>query len=148
MRLLFLTLLPLTTLFTGCQKYYVNVIREDVSKKNLASVFVGSPDPRKKTPDKGEKLLVEWNLPAKETKRPLTLKLDVLYGNYTSDVKEYPIDYKRGHILFKLLNEEYKEKKGMIAYRAEILTSKKKVLQKWQHVLFVDLIPLEKSTEI
>ncbi len=148
MRLLFFTLLPLTTLFTGCQKYYVNVIREGVSKKDLASVFVGSPDPRKKAADKGEKLLVEWNLPAKETKKPLTLKLDVLYGNYTSDIKEYPIDYKRGHILFKLLNEEYKEKKGMIAYRAEILTSKKKVLQKWQHVLFVDLIPLEKSTEI
>ncbi len=148
MRLLFLALFPIIILFTGCQKYYVNVIREDVSKKDLASVFVGSPDQRKKSPDKGEKLLVEWNLPSKDVNESLTLKLNILYGNYTSDVKEYPIEYKRGHIFFKLLNEEFKEKKGMIAYRAEILNEEKEIIKKWQHVLFVEHIPLQKSSEI
>lgn len=142
-------ILPLLLLLTGCEKYYVTVKREYVDRDQLASTFVGSPDPRQKNPPTGQELTIEWRLPPEAMEEELQLELNILYRDYSSATFTYPVDRRRGVVTYALLNEEYFERDGLLTYKAEILDSNGKVLKEWKQILWTDLITLEEpETEI
>ena len=136
-------------IFSGCEKYYVTVKREYVDRDQLASTFVGSPDPRQENPPRGQELTIEWRLPPEAMGQTLQLELSVLYRDYSHATFTYPIDRRRGVVIYSLLNEEYFEKEGLLTYKAEIVDVNRKILKEWKQILWTDLITLEEpETEI
>ncbi|MEM7174568.1 MAG: hypothetical protein AAF443_01380 [Chlamydiota bacterium] len=128
---------------SGCSKYYLTVKREIVNEKTLASAFVKSPDPRRWNPPTGEELTFEWRLPPEALNEPLELVVFVLYRNYEEQVLRYPVHDRRGIETFSLLNNEYKNSKGFLAYKAEIINGEKKIIKQWRHQLWTHLIKVE-----
>lgn len=127
----------------GCEKYYLSVKHEYVDKSKLASTYVGSPDPRQKSPPKGQELILEWRLPMGTVDDKMTLVLDVLYKNYTQTTICYPVSRRRGVIIYSLLGEEYKEKEGLLTYKAEIRDEEGTILQEWKQQLWTELIVID-----
>ena len=128
---------------SSCEKHYVNVTRVGVNQTSLASVFADTPDPRLKSPPKGEQLIVEWNLASHVEGRLLFLELSVIFQDHTEEVIQYSLDHTRGIISYFLLGEKYSLKQGIMTYKVEIKESHGEVVKSWQHKLWVKLIPLE-----
>lgn len=124
----------LLLLFTGCQKYYVEVYKERVSRETLASTFAESPDPRQKNPPHGEKLLVTWRLPKEAVKNPLILVLQVVREDFSEVTEVYPVDKRRGLITYGL------EEKKILTYRASIQTLSGDVVEEWTQALWFSVI--------
>lgn len=127
----------------SCEKYYLSVKREFVDQNRLASTYVGSPDPRQKNPPKGQELMIEWRLPRDDLQQKMTLVLEILYKNHTRKTFSYPISTRRGLITYSLLGKEYQEKKGLLTYKAEILTDKGTVLKEWKQRLWTERILID-----
>ncbi|MCB1115208.1 MAG: hypothetical protein KDK71_01965, partial [Chlamydiia bacterium] len=106
--------------------------RETVDRDCLASTFVGSPDPRQKKPPKGQELMIEWRLPESVMDEKFTLVLDVFYKNDSVETFYYPVEKRRGMVTYALLDEKYKEKGGLLTYKAEIRNEKEKIFKQWK----------------
>jgi hypothetical protein len=134
-------------LFSGCEKYYLTVKKEYVDRDRLASTFVGSPDPRQNHPPTGQELTIEWRLAPEMVSEEPYLVLKILYQDYSEATFTYPIDRRRGIVTYALLDEAYREKEGLLTYKAEIFNNQGEVMKKWQQVLWTDLITLEEPQE-
>jgi len=133
----------------GCEKYYLSIKREYVDRDQLASTYVGSPDPRQKNPPVGQELTMEWRLSPEAMNEQLQLVLHVLYRDYSRKTFTYPVNRRRGVITYALLNEEYNEKEGLLTYKAEIVDSTGQVIKEWKQILWTGLITLEEpDTEL
>lgn len=130
-------------LFCSCAKYYLSVKRESVDQNSLASTYVRSPDPRQKNPPRGQELIMEWRLPRGFSQEKVTLVLDVLYKNYTQETFFYPISRRRGVITYSLLGNDYKEKEGLLTYKAQIRNEEGFVIQEWKQQLWTELIVID-----
>lgn len=140
-----LCLLSLLFFLTSCQKHYVSVLQESVGKKNLASFFTKTPDFRLKEPPSGEKLLIEWNLKEEVMKKELVCRLSLFYKNYTVETLYYPVLKKRGVISYFLLGEKFLLTKGLLTYKAEIVTKEGDLVQKFEQQLFTKLITIKED---
>lgn len=138
----FLIFLPFFFL-VSCEKYYLTVKREYIDQSVLASTFVGSPDPRQNDPPKGQELIIEWRLAPGALDQKLVLVLKVLYRDYTQETFFYPVDRRRGVVTYYLLNDEHKQRRGFLTYKAEITTLEGAVVHKWQQKLWTDLIAID-----
>jgi hypothetical protein len=139
-----LTILFITALFlSGCQKYYISIAQEKVDKSYLASVALKTPDPRKDNPPLGEKLIVEWTVPREYLAKKPSLHLHVIYKDYTEAFFSYPMPYKMDYVVYSLLGEEYKQKKGVLTYQAEVRVGEEKPFLDWKHQLWTKLIVIE-----
>ena len=108
--------------------------KENISRATLASTYVGTPDPQQADPPTGEKLMVTWRLPKDALNNPLTLKLQIIYRDFTEETKLLPIDHRRGLHITPL------SQKPILSYQAEIMTLSGKVIESWTHQLFFKLI--------
>ncbi len=142
---LFLLFLPLV--FSSCQKYYLVIYQEKVSRDSLASTYVGTPDPRQKNPPKGQELVIEWQIPRELLQESPAIYLQVVYRDYSEAQFTFPIAYKSGYRVYTLVGEDYLKTKGFLAYKAEIKTADGKVFRTWQHQLWVKVVRLEESED-
>jgi hypothetical protein len=117
------------------------VQQQKIGPTYLASTNVGSPDPR--IPPNGQMILAEWWIPSRIVKQHPTLRIDVLFCDYTQDCVEFPINRTVGYETYSVLNKEFKETGGLLAYKAEIIDSDGEVLADWKHQLWVELITAE-----
>lgn len=118
--------------------------RAIIDKEQLASLFVGSPDPLQSDLPFGQKLILEFRLPSEAMeKKPLHLVLDLLYRDYSQESVTYPITQRQGEVTYVLGGLKYKEKRGFLTYRAQIIGNDKEIIREWEHLFWVDLIPLE-----
>lgn len=127
----------------SCEKYYLSVKRESVDRNKLASTYVKSPDPRQKNPPKGEALIMEWRLPRSSSEEKMTLVLDILYKNHSQDTFSYPIFRSRGVITYVLLDNDYKEKKGLLSYKAEMQNEQGETMKEWKQQLWTQLLVVD-----
>ncbi len=130
----------------GCQKYYLTLYQEKIDETSLASTYVGTPDPRQKDPPIGQKLIMEWQIPRELVQAHSTLFLQIIYRDYSEAQFEYPISYKSGYFVYGIEGKEYKEKGGLLAYKAQIRTKEGQVFRDWQHQLWVPILRLEKPS--
>ncbi len=142
---LFLIILLLA--FSSCQKYYLVIYQEKVSRESLASSHVGTPDPRLKNPPKGQELIIEWQIPREILQENPEIHLQVVYKDYSEAQFVYPIAYQSGYRVYTLLGEEFLKTKGLLSYKAELKTEDGKVYRTWQHQFWVKVIRLEESDE-
>lgn len=141
---LFRPLILFLVLLTGCQQRVLYLYQQKVDPKYLASTNVGSPDPR--TSPKGQMIVAEWWLPGWVMDYDPVLKLDVLFRNYSEDHVEYPINTRIGSKTYWVINKEFTETKGPLAYKAEVVTSDGEVVASWQHQLWVRLIEIDETS--
>lgn len=132
---------------TGCQRYYISVCQDKVDRNFLASTQAKTPDPRQENPPEGERLIVEWQVPRDLLKEDPCLLLDVVYKDYTEESFSYPICHRMDYVVYNLLGNEYKEKKGILTYQAKVQTENGKTFYDWKHQLWTKLIILEQDQE-
>jgi hypothetical protein len=111
-----------------------------VNRENLASYFVGSPDPSLNCPSVGQKIYISWRLcPDDFALQPLQLKLSLRFHNRTHATKEIPVNCLSGNYVYSLLNEEFFDREGLLTYKVE-LTGNGQLISEWRHRMWVDPI--------
>lgn len=121
---------------SGCFSYGITTKREIIDRDTLASTFIESPDPRQLDPPHGEEITFFWNLPSFSKEDSPSLVLTFLYRNYQKHIYRHPITNRKGSFAFSLLDPMYRETKGILTYRAQVVTKQGKVLATWQHQLW------------
>lgn len=136
-----LALLSLLAL-SACRQSYLSVQQEWIDGRYLASTHVNTPDPRQANPPYGQRLLIHWWVPSDILDHSPNLVLEVIFKNFTQKKVVFPLRHRTGQKIFSLLNDEYHEKHGLLAWRAQIVTEDGSVFKEWKHQLWVKLIEL------
>ncbi len=126
-------------LLTSCG-HYVSVSKVTVDRSNLASTFVRSPDPEQISPPAGEKLYITWTLPLAMLPKDHELILSIVYKDLTEEKITYPLEHRIGVISFPLVNEKFEKTKGFYAYQVALLNKEQKVIDTWQHRMWIKIL--------
>ncbi len=143
-----LLLLCLALLFSSCYKNHLYVQQEWVDEKDLASYFVGSPDPRRQNPPVGQKIIVNWDF-----SRPLFLSemdhilVTVHFWNHEEKKVEAPIDRRRGYVSFFFPNPTQDPVKKILTYRVQVFRKDGSLFETWKHQFWTELITLAPEEE-
>ncbi len=132
----------LVSLLLSCSSPRLAVFHDQLSVDRLASVQVDTPDPRQLAPLLGERLYISWR--AEES--PLSMIMKVRFHNHTQEEYVIPLTKKSGQYVYELLDADFREKQGILAYHIDLL-SQDKVLKKSVHQLWVELIQPEDDVE-
>ncbi len=131
----------------GCKKYDLSVSQHLINREYLASTHVGTPDPCQECPPTGDMLSVEWVIPRELLGENPEVVLHILFKNYTEETLYFPIKERASYVTYYLLDDDYEEKEGIFAYKAEIVTEDGEIYREWKHQLWVNLITLEEMEE-
>ncbi|MBS0629487.1 MAG: hypothetical protein JSS30_04595 [Verrucomicrobia bacterium] len=134
-------LLSLLILCASCGRPALVLQQQQIGPTYLASTNVGTPDPR--TPPKGQMIIAEYWVPRRIVNEHPILRISVLFHNYCQDCVEFPIRSTVGYETYSVLNREFKETCGLLAYKAEIVTCDGEVLTDWKHQLWTELITID-----
>lgn len=132
--------LAVAALFTGCTSGYIQIEKVKTDRATFASNFARSPDPRLLNPPKGEKLYVSWSLPMAFKSNEFRMKVDLIYRNLTTETLLFPLKRRAGSKIIEILGKEFKEKKGFLSYKAEIISVDGEVVSDYTHRMWVKLI--------
>ena len=140
----YLTLLCLGALLNSCSSG-LTIQTNYLTRRNLASYHVNTPDPDLNKPLVGQRILLQWRLPywIENYDNPHIL-LRLRFGNKTVSERSIPIQNSIGHYVFTLLDDEYWKNEGIESYQA-LLYGNGEILEKCTHRLWVELIEIGKS---
>lgn len=130
-------------IFSACARPYLSLSQEKVDINSLASTYVGSPDPLHDHPPMGQKIIITWSLPDVVFEQKPHIDLHLLFWNNTVEVVKYPLNQPSGTKVYYLLDKEYADKRGILTYKADIVTDDGTVFFEWKHQLWVNLIHIE-----
>lgn len=100
-----------------------------------------------KTPDLyygcfyGQQIVIYWNLPRSAFYKPVELILHVRYGNRELDTLTIPLKSSRGYWVYRLVNEEYWCRDGILAFQAQLCRDGE-LLEQWSHHLWSEIIDI------
>lgn len=127
----------------GCNgSKYISVLNEPINQERLASVHVNAPDPLHEINPHGQRLYINWRLPAKYKEKELKGILYVHYNVSEQATIPFKIDHTRGMMVYEITNEEYFKKQGILSYKVQIFSEGQEV-DVFQHALWTELITLE-----
>lgn len=125
-------------LTVGCTGSKLDVRSEYYSRKNLASVVVDTPDPRKESSDFGQRLVLNWSVPEKTFREgDVELILCVRLKNGEEKTTRIALTKSHGKTFYPIFGKDYTKKGGLQSYFAK-LQSQGKVLAKSKHKLWVE----------
>jgi len=141
MKRLLALLIPLLLISCGTER--LTVQSEYLLPGRYASVWVNTPDPHKRYPDVGQRLIIQWKLKQEfACYENLTLRLRIRFRNYETLEKEYPIRCQVGRLIYRVMNEDYRCTQGVGAYTVEIVGDGQQIA-KIQHHLWKELIVID-----
>ena len=118
----------------------LNVQTQYIGRESLASSFIDTPDPKLENPDEGQRLVIEWNLPPMYMLyEDLHMEIRVRFKNRQERQLDLKLNTPSGVYLYPILNEFYKETRGLLTYKVDIVGDGC-ILQSWKHPLWVELI--------
>lgn len=136
---------------SGCTIHRMDIQTRYLSRENLASYHVLTPDPQLDNPVIGQRILVQWTFPSRVAKAcELELYIKMRYRNHEEKELFIPIykdkkSYIRGDYQYNLLNEDYCRTGGVLTYKAQIW-DKDCLIAEWIHPLWTELIIFEAPT--
>jgi hypothetical protein len=139
MRILLLTLLMATAL-SGCHQPSLTCHSEFLYPQYLASTQVNTPE-LKAGCFYGQQILVFWRLPKECFKKTTSLALHIRYGNREIQTVSTVIEKQSGWWHYRLVNQDYWCRGGILAYRAELL-QEGQIIAEWRHFLWADIIDI------
>lgn len=125
-------------LLTGCHHRYITCRSEYLYPRYLASDKINTPDPYREC-FYGQQIIVQWNLPCP---KPADIILKVRYGNREISNFSFSVDRVKGWKIYRLINEEYWCRGGIIAFQAQLL-QEQQLIDTWTHYLWADIIHIE-----
>lgn len=129
-------------LLTGCSPT-IAVKMDYLSKENLASYRVGTPDPRINHPNVGERLIVQWSLPKQYEKyHQINMVITLRYRNNEEAFIQFPLKKRCGTYVYDLINDQYYSTQGILASKVAIFGDGE-ILDTWRHQLWAELIEFE-----
>lgn len=131
------TLAILNILLPSCSNQSLNIRQEAITPKSLASLTLGTPDPRKECCEVGQALHISWNLPKCAPCENTCLRLKVMYFNNTYDIFLIRLPEKSGDMIYELSGCNLEEKGGFLTYHGELL-GPNSVYAYWKHQLWVE----------
>ncbi len=132
-------LLIVCLLFSGCNRIPLSCRSEYLGPNYLASAAIDTPDPLQAC-FMGQQIVVRWNLPS-QAPCPTTLRLSVRFGTREIETFTTPINNRNGYWIFRLLNQDYVCKQGIVSFKAEIFNGDV-LLSSWRHFLWADIIEI------
>lgn len=121
----------------------LDVQTQYLSHENLASYYIHTPDPRLDNPTLGQRLFIQWSLPASEFEgQDLTLYIKVRLRNHQERKETVPICKCHGTYFYQVLNQDYFDTGGIMTYLIEIRNGES-VIECWRHPLWTELINFE-----
>lgn len=124
----------------------ITAYTEYISRKNLASYYIGTPDPADSYPTVGQRLRVKWAVPSAYCLGELQLKIRIRFYNQEELEKELSLESPTGVYEYSILNEDYFCKNGIQAYFVELLLDGV-VVDNWRHQLWVEKILFEDDSK-
>ncbi|GEM_PF-1502002 len=130
----------LLLILTSCYPEKLHVEKQYMRRDRYASVYVGTPDPKKYCPSLGERLLIRWRLREEfKCQAPISIRLKLVLRNYETVEKVFPVPCARGQLLYYLMDEDYDCTGGIMAYYAT-LEGECGVIAEQCHQLWTSLI--------
>lgn len=143
MKPIYFLLLPL--LLCSCGKSCLTIQTDYLTYKNLASYYVGTPDPRQNVPTVGQRLIISWSVPkAWLSYENLHLEVTIRFRNREEVVETFYISKTRGTYVFALLNCDYFAKRGILTYKIDLIGGDC-ILEEWRHKIWADLIQINQE---
>lgn len=133
-------ILALILILSSCHRSWIECRTEFLYPNYLASEKIDTPDPARAC-FFGQQILVHWRLPPSSLRCPIFLVLNIRYGNKEIEKMEIPVTTTRGWWIFRLLNQKYSEKEGILSFKAELI-QEGELLDSWTHFLWADLITI------
>jgi hypothetical protein len=135
------------SLITACSPTLLEVEVEYISKQQLASYHVGTPDPRLICPPIGQKISIGWHLSKKKFhQHNYEILLEVRYRDRTTGSCRFKPEYASGRKTFNHLNDEYSATSGLVSYSVTLFKNGK-VLSKRCHILHTPLIEFDEEDD-
>jgi hypothetical protein len=125
----------------GCYKNHLYVQQEWVNRDFLASVKVGTPDPRQADPPQGQRLLIAWDFPKSLFERRLTLLTTVRLWDQSETVITRPVERKRDGVALFFPSKNLQ--KQILTYRIQVFDQEGGLIETWKHHFWTELIPLQ-----
>lgn len=124
----------------SCNRCNLLVYTDYLSHQNLASYFVGTPDPNLNHPPIGQRVIIIWTMPSAYMGRSdIWLEVKVRFRNNQEANEVVQLTSRSGTYVYSLMNRDYIEKKGILAYKISMYAGAC-VIDTWKHQLWVDLI--------
>ncbi|NGX60719.1 MAG: hypothetical protein K940chlam9_00187 [Chlamydiae bacterium] len=120
----------------GCSRAPLECRTEYLRPDYLASWQISTPDPCLDC-FYGEQIVVRWDLPRRDVEA--TLLLHLRYGNRETETVMRSLHTPKGYWTYRLVNDPYWCKEGILSYRAEIWQNGE-LLTDWTHHLYTELI--------
>lgn len=132
-------------LLNSCTCHRLSVQTDYISRENLASYYVDTPDPLLNNPPIGQRLIISWSLPKEYlTYSDLHLNLIVRFHNREQQIQDIPIPDMRGTYLYEILNKQFCQTGGILTYKVTLMGNGCS-LEEWRHPLWAHLITFEAS---
>lgn len=136
-----LSIFFLALLLTSCGKQ-LTVQTQYLTRHDLASYYVNTPDPLLDDPDVGQRLIVQWSLNQSIASfNEVYILLKLRFRNHEELTQRIDLKRAGGIYVYTLINEEYFRTRGIQTYKAELVADGC-VLEEWRHTLWADLIVL------
>lgn len=133
-------LITTLVLCSACTRSYLQVEKVQSNNAAYAASFARSPHPYTLNPPKGEKLYINWSIPTGFKPHMYRLKVNIIYRDLSLETAYYPIARRAGARIIELLGNDFKKKKGFLAYKMEIVSVDGAVLTDYTHRMYVDII--------
>lgn len=130
-------LILVLVLFTSCCQERLSVFTEMISYDALASYQVDTPDPCLACPDRGERLVISWNLP--DPYEEAHIEARIRFKNLHEINFIFPLLEQRGHMTYNLFNQDYLSTGGILAYQIALFQGET-LIEESTHALWTHLI--------
>jgi hypothetical protein len=135
-----LSLLTLLLFSSACTDSKLTVHTDYLSHENLASYYVGTPDPRLFNPTIGQRLIISWSLPNDYLNyTQVDLNIRIRFKNREEVSETRAICVKTGSYVYALVNDDYFDKGGILTYKVDMIADGT-VIEEWRHQLWTELI--------
>ena len=136
-------LLILLLLLTACYRPTLNLQTDYISKHQLASFIVNTPDPSLFDPPIGQRLILTCSIPKKlYTPQGLWIYLKIRFRNFEQIEKKIKVCSPSGTYIYSILNQEFLDKKGILTFQAQLFYHDQ-ILEEWKHQLWTELITFD-----
>ncbi len=129
--------------FCGCNgAKHLSILAESINQDRLASVHVNAPDPLHEINPPVLRLYIHWKLPKKYHDQNLTGILKIRFNDPHQIEVPFSINSLKGQFIHDILNHDYFDYGGVMAYKIEIFSNNQKI-DVFEHKLWSELITID-----
>lgn len=134
-------------MLTACTKVPLQVEVKYISRENLASYYVNTPDPCLQYPKVGQELTIKWNIPEHEFSNDLQLDVRLNMRDYTERNMTYTLRQPSGYKVISVANDDYFSTGGILSFLVEIQRDGVPLYVR-KHQLYVKIIRFTEEGEL